>query len=241
MNSLADLYKDPFANRETALQPAPDIPVEEGMSPAEMAGWGAVALGSGLIGRAAYKKGAELLKPVKDFGTGVSELGPVRKVKKGVQESLGKAGDTLSDITLDGSIASARYLRALAEESPMIAKKHFSGLNFRQHPNRAAVAFTPDELSSVLSTLAKEAADPVTRKFMAENYDRLSPTDLDLIKSFVGTLKKPIGAAENAYFMRGLNHMKAAKQLDNNKNLFANEADVGNVLSRFNTVFNKYG
>lgn len=241
MNSIADLYKDPFANRETAPQPTLDVPVEESMSPAEMAGWGAAALGGGLIGRAAYKKGAELLKPVKDFGVGVSELGPLSKVKKAVQESFGKASNAVGDIALDGGIADARYLRALAEESPMIAKKHFSGLNFRQHPNRAAVAFTPDELSSVLSTLAKEATDPATRKLLAANYDRLSPTDLDLIKSFVSTLKKPVGAAENAYFMRGLNHMKAAKQLDHTKNLFANEADVGNVLSRFNTVFNKYG
>jgi hypothetical protein len=259
MNSIADLYKDPFADMKAAPQPIPDVPVEEpGMSPTEMAGWGAAALGGGLIGRAAYKKVANTLKDSADTVAGMTRNTSfgrgVRKAAEKTKQVIADGQQEVRDGLLRQQLADAKHMGALAGREEAIANVMKEMIFRPKGARKEAVRFDSPRIQQLLAKFgdewragAKGEIDPNTNlphpglDNIMTGRGGLTNEELGVIDTYATkNMKNKMSPVDKALLGRLAVHAKAVGGFnDRTGPIITNTDDIGMIHGLYNLLHNK--
>lgn len=237
MNSIADLYKDPFADMKVAPQPTPDVPVEEGMSPAEMAGWGAAALGGGLIGRAAYKRlNKNVVQPGKNIAAELLDRSGVSNALNKGEEVVTRVVKNVSDgaktLNQAGSILRAPYIEYLNKNfDNVVGQLQPFTLTRNDTFGRLPVNVDPKLMRSVMHDVRTAAESGAGRGNIFNNLNRLSAHDNKVFDDYFAS-KQGRALSED---IRGVlkfisNGIKQNLGRDHTINMYTNPAEVHKLV-----------
>lgn len=245
MNSLADLYKDPFADLNKAPQPTPDVPVEEGMSPAEMAGWGAAALGGGLIGRAALKKANNnVIQPGKNIvaelsdRSGLSNL--IDKGEEQVTRVFNNVSDGAKNLNQAGSVLTAPYIDYLNKNfDNVVAQIKPFALTRNDTFGRLPVNVDHKLLRSVMHDVRTAAETGAGREGIFNNLNRLSAHDNQVFDTYFKSRKGNKLSADAQGIIKFLgNSIKQNLHRDHTINMFTDPSEIEKFVETFGPFLN---
>lgn len=245
MNSLADLYKDPFADINKVPQPTPDVPLEEGMSPAEMAGWGAAALGGGLIGRAALKKvNNNIIQPGKNIvaelsdRSGLSDL--VDKGGEQVTRVWKNVGDGAKNLNQAGSVLTAPYIDYTAKNFDNVVSQ-IQPFTFARNDTFGRLPVNVDAklIRSIMNDVIAATESGAGREGIFNNLNRLSAHDNQVFDTYFKSRagNKLSTDAQGVLKFLG-NSVKQNLHRDHTINMFVDPSEIAKFVKTFEPFLN---
>jgi hypothetical protein len=141
------------------------------------------------------------------------------------------ADNIVSNLALEGRIPKAAYAKYL-RESPDVFDQYF----------KTPIAFgetrlAPDDFKKMVLGLRNDLNDKLKPGVSIKDTPRLSKGDQKLLAEYFAAQETPIGEVEQAYMRRGINYLKAGKDLDATKDMLTKTEQIAQLWPYFSSMY----